>query len=152
MSNATAQLIRVNAKGVWKGGVHTSISVRDFPSFDMDEPPELGGTDLGPNPMEFVVAALNGCVSVMIALIAKEQEFTYDGVEFESTGIIDLRGLAGVEGVSPHFQKIRFDVIFKTEESEERISALRREVERRCPALNLLKDAGVVLDAEWKKG
>lgn len=101
--------------------------------------------------MEFVIAAFNGCKSVMISLIAKEMNFNFSGVEFDATGIIDIQGLMGVDGVSPHFQGIRFFVNIRTSESEERIQQLKAEVERRCPVFNLFKDAGIKIDARWNK-
>jgi uncharacterized OsmC-like protein len=144
-------LVKVSAKGKWESGVKTNISIRNFPAFSMDEPAELGGTDAAPTPLEYVVAALNGCNGVMIPLVAKELGFTFSGIDFETTGIIDIRGLMGEEGVRTHFQKVRFHVNIQTEESEERIEQLKNEVERRCPVLNLLLDAGIKVDTKWSK-
>lgn len=147
----STNLFRVSAAGTWALGLKTDINVRNFSTFQMDEPVELGGTDTGPNPMEYVLAALNGCKSVMISLIAKELDFKFDGIEFDAKGIIDLRGLMGVEGVSPHFRTIRLVIKIKTEESEDRIQELRRQVEKRCPAYNLLADAGIEMKVNWEK-
>ncbi|WP_027417230.1 OsmC family protein [Aneurinibacillus terranovensis] len=147
----TSTLVKVSAAGKWESGVKTNISVRNFPTFSMDEPVQLGGGDAGPMPLEYVVAALNGCKGVMIPLIAKELDFTFSGIDFETTGIVDTRGLLGEEGVCTHFQKIRFQVNIQTEESEERIEQLKNEVERRCPVLNLFVDAGIKVDTKWTK-
>jgi uncharacterized OsmC-like protein len=147
----TSTLVKVSAKGKWESGVKTNISVRNFPVFSMDEPPQLGGNDAGPMPLEYVAATLNGCNGVMIPLVAKELGFTFTGIDFETTGIVDTRGLFGEEGVLTHFQKIRFQVDLQTEESEERIEQLKNEVERRCPVLNLFLDAGIKVDTKWNK-
>jgi uncharacterized OsmC-like protein len=144
-------LVKVSAAGKWESGVKTNISVRNFPTFSIDEPVELGGEDTAPNPVEYVLAGLNGCNGVMIPLVAQELDFTFSGIDFETTGIIDTRGLMGVEGVSPHFQKIRFQVNIQTEESEERVEQLKNEVERRCPVFNLFVDAGIEIDTKWRK-
>lgn len=148
---STSTLFKVSATGKWNSGVKTDIVIRQFPGFPMDEPTELGGTDTGPNPMEFVAAALNGCKGVMVPLIAKEMDFSFTGIEFETTGIIDIRGLMGEEGVTPHFQKIRFTVTIQTTESDERLELLKKEVERRCPVYNLFVDAGIEIDTKWNK-
>jgi uncharacterized OsmC-like protein len=147
----SSTLVKVSAAGKWESGVKTNISVRNFPNFSIDEPVELGGTDTAPNPVEYVLAGLNGCNGVMIPLVAQELNFTFSGVDFETTGIIDTRGLMGVEGVSPHFQKLRFQVNIQTEESEERVEQLKNEVERRCPVFNLFVDAGIKIDTKWSK-
>ncbi len=149
--NNTNTLMKVSAVGKWEEGVKTNHNIREFESFLMDEPVELGGTNVGPNPMEFVVAALNGCKGVMIPLIANEQGFAFSGIEFETTGIIDTRGLMGEEGVTPHFQKMRLTVKIDTNESEEAIEKLKMEVERRCPVFNLFLDAGIEISSKWKK-
>jgi uncharacterized OsmC-like protein len=147
----SSTLFKVSATGKWESGVKTNISIRNFPTFSMDEPAELGGVDTAPTPLEYVAAALNGCNGVMIPLIAQKLNFTFSGIDFETTGIIDIRGLMGEEGVCTHFQKVRFQVNIETEESEERIEQLKNEVERRCPVLNLLLDAGVKVDTKWNK-
>ncbi|MEK3888255.1 OsmC family protein [Bacillus sp. FSL K6-3431] len=146
-----SQLMNVETSGVWESGLKTSISIRNFEPFIVDEPKSLGGTDEGANPVEFVLAGLSSCTSIMIALIAKEQKFTYEAAEFKNAGEIDLQGLMGVAGVSPHFQSVNFDVLLKTDESEARIQELKTAVEKRCPVMNLLLDAGVPVTSNWIK-
>ncbi|KXH84035.1 OsmC family protein [Sporosarcina sp. HYO08] len=148
---SVSQLIKIETSGVWTGGVQTEIKVRQFEPFIVDEPKSLGGKDEGPNPLEFVLAGLSSCASVMIALIAKEQKFSYEAVEFKNAGELDVRGLRGVEGVSPHFQSVNLDVFIKTEESDERLEQLKEAVEKRCPVINLLIDAGVNVTSNWIK-
>jgi uncharacterized OsmC-like protein len=147
----TSTLVKVSAAGKWESGVKTNISIRNFPTFSMDEPATLGGIDAGPMPLEYVIAALNGCNGVMIPLIAQELDFAFSGIDFETTGIVDTRGLMGEEGASTYFQKIRFQANIHTEESKERIEQLKNEVERRCPVLNLFVDAGIKIDTKWSK-
>lgn len=147
----TEQLLKITTSGKWEEGLKTSISIRDFSALIVDEPKNLGGTDEGPNPVEYVLAALSSCTSVMIGLISKEKNFIYQGVDFENSGILDLQGLMGVEGVSPSFQSVNFDVIFRTAETDLRLEELKEEVEKRCPVYNLLKDAGVRIESKWYK-
>ncbi|MEH7180511.1 OsmC family protein [Neobacillus vireti] len=146
-----AQLLKVETSGKWESGLKTSISIRDFSKLIVDEPKSLGGTDEGPNPVEYVLAALTSCTSVMIALISKEKKFSFQGGDFKNNGTLDLQGLMGVEGVSPHFQSVSFDVILETQESDSRVEELKEEVEKRCPVYNLLKDAGVEIESNWYK-
>jgi len=148
---STSQWIKVETNGVWKNGVQTEISIREFKPFIVDEPQNLGGKNEGPNPVEFVLAGLSSCTSVMIAIIAKEQNFSYEAAEFKNSGALDLRGLMGVDGVSAHFQSVDFDVILKTDETEARILELKESVEKRCPVMNLLVDAGVPVTSNWIK-
>lgn len=147
----TKQLVKMETRGTWEGNLKTSIYAREFAPFIIDEPKHLGSTDEGPNPLEYLLGGLTGCTSVMIGLIAKEQNFSYDGIEFKNSGTIDARGMRGVEGISTHFQTVSFEAIFSTDESEERLEELKKEVERRCPIYNLIVDAGVVIESKWYK-
>lgn len=142
-------ILSVESTGVWKGGVRTEMSVRSFAPFMVDEPASLGGTDKGPNPVELVLSGLSSCTSVMISLIANEQGFAYEAAEFSNSGQIDLQGMSGVAGVSPHFQSVQFDVVVTTGESDERLQQLKAEVEKRCPVMNLFLDAKVPVTTNW---
>lgn len=144
-------ILNVESKGVWKGGMKTEMSVRSFSPFMIDEPADLGGTDEGPNPVELMLSGLSSCTSVMISLIAREQGFGYEAAEFINNGQIDLQGMSGVEGVSPHFQSVQFDVLVTTDESDERLQQLKEAVEKRCPVMNLFLDAKVPVTTQWIK-
>ena len=50
----------------------TDLDVRDF-RFVTSEPEKIGGNNEGPTPMEYVLGALNGCLGVVVELVAKEQ-------------------------------------------------------------------------------
>ncbi|PIC73944.1 OsmC family protein [Sporosarcina sp. P17b] len=151
MSTKNSTLVKIAATAKWDQGVRSTHSIRNFEAFPMDEPVELGGTDTGANPLEFIAAALNGCKAVMIPLIATEQNFTFRAIDFDTTGIVDARGLMGEEGVKTHFQKVRFVCEITTNESQEAIDQLKAEVERRCPVYNLFADAGISLESKWIK-
>lgn len=143
------QIKTVRATGAWQGQMRTVQNVRTFAPITIAEPEKLGGDNAAPTPMEYVIAALNGCLAVAIELVAKEQGFRLEGMEFESEGLIDQRGLFGTASVSPHFQEVVNRIRFKTPESPERLADLKAEVTRRCPAYSLIKDAGVTIRLDW---
>lgn len=111
---------------------------------------EKTGTNIGPSPLETVLCALVGCEGVIINRCAKAMGFRYTGVDFECDGWVDARGSRGVRGVRPHFQRVVLKVILTTNETPDRLAKLRKNVEMRCPVMNLLKDADVKLDVAWE--
>lgn len=143
-------VVTLNASAQWTCGVQSAVKVRDFTPFIADEPEVLGGTDKGPNPMEYVVGSLVSCLAVMIRLIADEQGFTFSDLKLDAEGDIDTRGLFGTAEVRPHFTEVRGVIEIETTESEERLAAVREQVTKRCPAYNLLKAAGSEPNLEWK--
>ena len=143
------QLMTLRATSSLEEGVRSRVQLRDF-AVVADEPADLGGTDRGPNPMEYVLGGLVSCLTVMIRLIAGEQKLQVDGVDFDVEGDLDLRGLMGTAPVRPDFQAVRGTVWLTTPEPQERIAALRDEVYRRCPAYNLFRNAGIPVELEWR--
>lgn len=117
----------------------------------MDERQEIGGGNIGPNPLEYFLGALGACTSIMAASIAKEQVFSFENLNYSIDGHLDPRGYQGVEGVQTYYQTVEVTVELETEESDEAFETLAAKVERRCPLYNLLLDAGVEVISNWKK-
>ncbi len=149
VSARKATIKRVRARGRWQGRFKTELHVRGFAPFFTAEPEKLGGDNAAPTPMEYVVAALNGCLAVVVEMVAGEQDFRLEGLEIEAEGLIDQAGPFGTAPVSPHFQSVVSRARFRTPESAARLQALEREVLRRCPAYNLLRDAGIPIQIDW---
>lgn len=141
--------VTIATQGKWTGDVRTAIQIRHFDPVIMDEPVQLGGTDRGPNPMEYLLAALMGCETVLMAIVAKERDFTYEDIEYDLAGTLDLRGLEGVEGVRPYFNKITGTIKVVTNEDPETLMDVAKEVERRCPVYTTLEAADVAFDVDW---
>ncbi|MGI9598144.1 MAG: OsmC family protein [Acidimicrobiales bacterium] len=137
-------------RGTNDATARTEISVKDFPVFATDEPKTSGGSETGPTPMEMLLASLVGCECVMIHNVASAMNFDYEGVELEASGTVDLRGPKGVPGIRPYFDTVDLKVTIYTSEPRERMEQLARNAEARCPVMNLMRDAGAAVNAEWQ--
>lgn len=131
------------------GGDKTVVSVRDTPDLVIDHPTERGGTNEGATPVETVMGGLVGCDAVITHSVAKILKFEYGAIDYTCDAQIDTRGAAGVKGVRPYFEKVVVKKTIQTNEPEDRIEKLKKNVEQRCPVSNLIRDAGVDLTIDW---
>ncbi|NLN19268.1 MAG: OsmC family protein [Firmicutes bacterium] len=146
-TDQSQKLASLRVSGKQTEGMRTDIRVRQF-NLVIDEPESLGGTDTGANPMEYVLAGLAGCASVMLRMIAREQGLEYESASFDIRGTLDLRGLEGVPGVRRHFQTVTGKVEVVTSDGD-KLQKVAEAIEDRCPAYNMLKDAGVDIKLDW---
>ena len=77
-------------------------------------------------------------------------DFKYRSVEMDAEGEVDQRGSRGVHGVRPYFNWVKLKIRVYSNESEERFEKLTKNVEYRCPVMNLFRSADVQVDAEWE--
>lgn len=139
----------VRAAGRRIGPMHSEQVVRSF-AFRSDEPRAVGGGDTAPTPMEIIAGALNACIAVTVEAVAGERGIRIDAIETTSHAHIDVRGFRGTADVSPHFQDYALTVRVVCAADAEQSSALARDAERRCPAANLIRDAGLALRIGWE--
>ena len=117
--------------------VRVKATIRQF-TIDVDEPPALGGTDQGPNPVELVLAALGTCEEIVYAAYAAVLGIPLDSVGVTVRGTLDPRGLFGVADVPAGFSDIRCEVELASTAPPEQIVRLAEIVEARCPVLDVL--------------
>ena len=109
------------------------------------------GTNTGPTPLEMALSSLLGCEGVIINRCAEAMQFNYSAVDMEADGEVDQRGSRGVAGVRPYFNWVKLRIRVHTEESQERFDRLTRNVEYRCPVMNLFKSADVDVTVRWER-
>ncbi len=112
-----------------------------------DEPND-GNT--GPTPLEMTLSALCGCEGVIINRCAKAMRFKYSALEIEADGEVDGRGSRGVRGVRPYFNWVTLNIRLFSDETPERLEKLKKNVEYRCPVMNLFREADVDIQANWE--
>ena len=143
-ANPEAGRITARASGRSVGAVATEITAGRH-RFVIDEPTALAGDDAGPSPVEFALAALVGCQTVVYRLYAHRLGLRIDELEFEATGDLDVRGFLGVDpSVRSGFSAIDLVVRITGPESAERYDELRALVDAHCPVGDTLESGTVV--------
>lgn len=141
-----------------RGGFASEVTVKDHAPIVVDEPRDFAtggraGEDAGWTPIQHLLGALASCANVAVAIVADAQAFALEGLEIRAETQVDLRGLLdGDPDRSPRFEAIDVEFRATTDEPPERIEALAREADRRCPQLGLIRAAGVPLTQRWTVG
>jgi uncharacterized OsmC-like protein len=89
--------------GFQLGGAPVARSFR----IDIDEPVELGGADLFANPQEYLLAALNACMTVGFTALCALNGVEIEHLSIVTDGDIDLRGFFGLAAVPPGYASLR---------------------------------------------
>ncbi|MCK9525385.1 MAG: OsmC family protein [Limnochordia bacterium] len=111
----------------------TVVRARNFEMI-IDEPSNLGGTDEGPTPVEYILGALAGCLTVVGHVVAKEMAFELRGITFELAGDLDPAKFLGESATNrAGFQEIRVKVLPDSNASQEQLDAWLKAVGSRCP-------------------
>ncbi len=105
-------------------------------TFIIDEPPDRGGTDEGPNPLAYFVAGAASCLMNQYGVLAITRGIRFDDFEMTARGHFN-RDLGGA------FNEIIYDVRISSGAPRNTILELSKEAERMCYAHNTLKKAGV---------
>lgn len=120
-------------KTVGESMARSTTDVRSFKIF-MDEPPELGGRDGAPSPLEFILAAHGGCLSYMTFYIGKELGIEVRGTEIAVEASLDPGKFAGTNRqVRAGYQAVQVTIKVDADATPEQLETLRSEVETRCP-------------------
>ena len=119
-------------------GLTCEIEAEDF-RFVADMPEIAGGNAAGASPSCLLEAALASCLAIGFRMICAEREIPLDQVEVEVAGSFDVRGLYGMDGVSPGFEgPLVYTVHVQSPASEAELAAALKTVEAQSPLLNIL--------------
>ena len=126
-----------------------AVQVREF-ELIVDEPPGLGGDDEGPNPVEYILAGLAGCLNVMGHIIAKEMGFTIRSLTIDAAGPLNPRKLLGKQTDDRAGYK-NIDVTLKVDADVDQatLDQWLATIEARCPVSdNLMNLTPVAIQAQ----
>ena len=72
----------------WDGGLRAVVDAGGF-RLVVDEPESVGGTGLGPQPTELLLASVASCMTIALAFVARKRGVEPVGLTVEVTGTYD---------------------------------------------------------------
>jgi uncharacterized OsmC-like protein len=117
-----------------------------------DEPANLGGTDQGPNPLEFFMSAVGFCENVTFARYATLRGLEFDSLETSVRGHWDRRGQGEWEGIEPVFKDFVVETRIASNAPLEKIQEITRWTHMRCPMHASITKIGPVVDKLFVNG
>lgn len=108
--------------------------IRRHFSFRSDEPLELAGANQYPNPQEYLMGALNACMTVGYVALSSLMGIRLESLSIETEGEIDLRGFLGIDKtVKPGYDEIHYTVRIKGDGTEEQFRQIHQTVMATSP-------------------
>ena len=103
-------------------------------TIDADEPFELGGSNQFANPQEYLIAALNACMTVGYVAQCAVRGIVLESLSIETEGEIDLRGFLGIDpSVTKGYDQLRYKVRIKGDGTKEQFAEVHRAVMATSP-------------------
>ena len=131
---------RFRVKAHSENQAKTIVKARQF-EIVVDEPAELGGTDTGANPVEYVLAAFAGCINVMAHVIAKEMNFELRGVKIDISGDLNPARLFGLSYEDrAGYKQIVVRIKPDCDADGETLNKWKEAIENRCPVSDNLQN------------
>jgi len=141
-------------KNKWINAGHNHITIKDFYGVEKDiqhdKPFELDAgehhvllsKDEGPNPVEYLLTAISGCVTSSIVYHAAAKGIRIKGIQSRVEGDIDLRGFLGISpDVKVGYKEIRMYFRIDADISEKEKQNLLDMGKKYSPVFNTVFNA-----------
>ncbi len=113
--------------------------LRNF-NFMIDIPRALGGENKAATSTEYLLGSLNGCLMIVIEMVAKERQLTIQSLAIHSEATSDRRGMLGTANVQPYFLTIDLYITLTVKEDIDIEKFIEMSLSR-CPTYNLIYDS-----------
>jgi len=135
----------------WESGTKTVVKtknmtlgnhkiVRDF-NFTIDEPTQLLGVNCAPNPSEYLLGGLAGCMAVTFMTGATAMNINIGQLRLEIDGEYNYKTFLGLEaGANPGFPELKFIFHVKGNGTQEQYDKLIERVTKHSPNFNTIQN------------
>jgi len=109
-------------------------------------PPGLGGEDKGASPLLLTLGVIGACIGTVIKFWAKLMSVKLDDIDISMRGNINLSSIFGIGDHKAAFSDLKPIVRITSNEEEDKINELLKNVDEHCPAFFLVRDGSPI---EW---
>jgi uncharacterized OsmC-like protein len=135
----------------WESGTKTTVSTKDMVlgehklirnfKFNIDEPSELLGVNSAPNPAEYMLGGMAGCMAVTFMAGATAMNIEINQLQLEIDGELDLQGFLGLNpDINPGFPELKFIFHVQGNGTQEQYEKLMDRVKMHSPNYNTIKN------------
>jgi uncharacterized OsmC-like protein len=117
-----------------------------------DEPAVVGGSDKGPSPLDYFMAAIGFCENVTFARYATLNGLDFDSLQTTVRGRWDRRGQADFSDIEPAFKEFIVETRVTSTDSVENIRKVVATAHKRCPMHSTIEKVGKVEDKLYVNG
>jgi uncharacterized OsmC-like protein len=124
---------KVEVSAVQKDGFTIEVNSRQHVSI-VDQPPVMGGKDLGPTPLEYLFVSLAGCIVTIGHIMAKQQNLPIRCISARVEGELDTDVLMGKStAVRAGFTGLKVITTIDGDMTHEEKEKFVHAVDARCP-------------------
>lgn len=126
----------VNVNSIWKGDMRIDADARGH-TLIIDQLP----ADQGPNPMEYLLFSLGGCLGTLASIVSRQERIDLRGFSVELEGDYDPDFLfARTQEGRAGFTEIRAVVNIDADMTDEEKQAFFEKIDCRCPISDNLEN------------
>ncbi len=124
---------RVKVSGIQDDSFRMEVTAGNH-TLVVDQPRPMGGVDSGPNPLEYFLVSLAGCIGAIGRIIANQRKMDVKGFRVDVDGELNTDNLLGISSEQrAGFTSIKVSVHIDAEMTEEEKASYLSEVDSRCP-------------------
>ncbi|MEM9030669.1 MAG: OsmC family protein, partial [Pseudomonadota bacterium] len=115
----------------------------------IDEPIERGGTNLGPMPVETMIAGLVGCTHVISNKLATANSVTITAMDIDVVTTMDSSGTRLIQPVDIPFPDVTLTITADMDGPDAGIAAVVSKLRHHCAVSRMLQMSGSRVSETW---
>ena len=115
----------------------------------IDEPKDRGGTNLGPMPVEMVMAGLAGCTHVIANKLANHHGAPITAMDVDIVTTMDSRGTRLIEPIDVPFPRVVINITAEMDGPADAIDRVIADLRHHCAVSKMLRQSGTEVVENW---